>query len=570
VRVPSSRVLIAIAVGLALADASVVVLALPPLLNELDTTVEGVAAVIAVYTLVLAAFLPLAEALRRSRGTAWVGVGGWGLFTVGCIGCGIASDLTVLLAFRAIAAIGAAGGIVSGFAVLRGSPDEPGPGHVWVAASVFGTAAGPALGGLLTELFDWRVIFFVQVPFALLAAVASLGAGAVGADSFRRKAPRRAAGPAVALALLSAALTGVLFLLVLMLVAGWSLSPLEAALAVSVLPVAAVFGARIPGEPRPLAAAGCLLVGAGVLSLAFIPTASVAWTIAPQVLAGLGMGMGFAALSGRLLPEDTPGEAAWLLSVRHYGITFALVLIAPIAAAQLDDAVNDARQRTAAVVLDAKLPPLDKLDLVGPITADLNPEAPRQTLDDALAREAGQYEDDTEKAAAYQDMRDKVDGTIVRGVAGAFRDAVLITGGLALIAAVALVPGGGARTMRAVALGSVALALPIAMLLVEPGLAPARGEIRDPCQDRELPDTGGLGGLVQDVSLEALDRAACDWGSTREELAIALADEDSARAYEEKYGENPRDARGLLDAVVGDDPIGEIQDRLEDALGFGG
>jgi hypothetical protein len=299
-----------------------------------------------------------------------------------------------------------------------------------------------------------------------------------------------------------------------------------------------------------------------------VPTASVGWIIAPQVLAGLGMGMGFAALSGRLLPEDTPGEAAWLLSVRHFGITLALVLIAPVAATQLDDAVDDARQRAAAVVLDAKLPPLDKLDLVGPITADLDPEEPRKTLNDALAREAGDFAGDSERAAAYQDMRDKVDGTIVRGVADAFREPVLIAGALALIAAVALLPGGDARTMRAFALGCVALALPIGLALVEPGLAPARGTIQDPCRTRELPDTGGIGGFVQDVSLQALDRAACEWGSSREELAIALADDASATRFEEKYGQNPRDARGLLDAVVGDDPLGELEDQLRDALGF--
>ena len=70
-------------------------------------------------------------------------------------------------------------------------------------------------------------------------------------------------GPAVALALLSAALVGVLFLLVLMLVTGWSVSPLGAAAAVSVLPVAALAASRVGGPPRVRAAAGpCSWVGA--------------------------------------------------------------------------------------------------------------------------------------------------------------------------------------------------------------------------------------------------------------------------------------------------------------------
>ena len=46
---------LAVAAGLGLADASIVTLALPDILRELDTSVEGVAAVIGVYTVVLAA-----------------------------------------------------------------------------------------------------------------------------------------------------------------------------------------------------------------------------------------------------------------------------------------------------------------------------------------------------------------------------------------------------------------------------------------------------------------------------------------------------------------------------------
>ena len=64
-------ILIAIAAGLALADASIVTLALPELLSELDTTVQGVAAVLGVYTVVLAvALIPrgAARPAHRARG----------------------------------------------------------------------------------------------------------------------------------------------------------------------------------------------------------------------------------------------------------------------------------------------------------------------------------------------------------------------------------------------------------------------------------------------------------------------------------------------------------------------
>ena len=69
VPVRARALLLALAAGIALADGSIVTLALPQLLTELSTTVEGVAAVIGVYTLILAVALPLAELARARMGT---------------------------------------------------------------------------------------------------------------------------------------------------------------------------------------------------------------------------------------------------------------------------------------------------------------------------------------------------------------------------------------------------------------------------------------------------------------------------------------------------------------------
>ena len=396
---------------------------------------------IGVYTLVLAALLPVAAGLRRRVSDAALGVAGFGVFALAGALCSLPDELAPMLAFRALQAAGAAAALVAGFALLRG-------GRLWATAAVLGTAVGPALGGALTQAFDWRAIFIAQVPLALAAAAASValrrgdesrrgeadearrgeaamardaggsaraargaaaGAGDRSAaepnrwaapDSRRSPAPpgapagggaarapaaggasrapahggsiwarpvrtgepamagessvpsgsgrpavtdpgrdaralvarAGAAGALAALAALSAALTAVLFLLVLLLVSGWSLEPLTAAAAVSVLPVAAFAGARIRAPAPVRASAGCALTGAGVLALAVLPGAEPAWIVAPQVLAGVGMGMALPALAGGLLPERTPGQAAWLLCVRHAGITLALLLIAPIAA----------------------------------------------------------------------------------------------------------------------------------------------------------------------------------------------------------------------------------------------
>ena len=137
---PALRLLIAAGIALALADASVVTLALPPMLDDLDTTVEGLAAVIGVYTVVLAALLPLAASLRRRISDPALGAVGFGVFALAGALCSLPEELAPMLAFRALQAAGAALALIAGFALLRG-------GRLWTTAAVFGTAVGPALGG---------------------------------------------------------------------------------------------------------------------------------------------------------------------------------------------------------------------------------------------------------------------------------------------------------------------------------------------------------------------------------------------------------------------------------------
>ncbi|MGI9557494.1 MAG: hypothetical protein ACR2N5_06090, partial [Solirubrobacterales bacterium] len=77
---PVASGLIALAVAIAIADGSIVTLALPALFVELGISVEQLAAVIGVYTLVLAVALFPAEWLRRAIGSVATGVGGMTLF----------------------------------------------------------------------------------------------------------------------------------------------------------------------------------------------------------------------------------------------------------------------------------------------------------------------------------------------------------------------------------------------------------------------------------------------------------------------------------------------------------
>lgn len=541
-------VLVAVAAGLALADASIVALALPALLDELHTTITGVAAVIGVYTAVLALGIVPAAALARRFGPGHVGAAGLLLFAGASIGCAVSDSLPALLIWRALQAAGGAAGLLAAFDVMdAGGPEASLGRRLWIAAAVFGSAAGPATGGVLTDALDWRAIFVAQAPVAAAAAVAcwSLRIPA-------RRAPASAPmrwRPAIALALISAALTAVLFLLVLELVAGWSVDPLEAALAVSVLPVAALAAARIPGNVRVRAAAGCLLVAGGAAALAFLPDAQLRWTILPQVLAGAGMGLAFPALAGGMLPERTAADAARVLLARHVGIVVALLILAPVVSSRLDSVTEQARLQGVAVVLDARLAPQDKIALAPDLLAGVETQDPRAGLERAVDGARGDFSGD--ERPVFDALTARIDEVVVAAVGDAFRPAFLITGGLALLAALVLILGAAPPLGWVAAAAALAVAGVAGAVLVDRGQRPEPVELRSPCLDRDLPDSGGLTGVLQDSALILLDRAACGYGSTREELVLALADDAENRAFQDRYGENPRSASGILEALFG-------------------
>lgn len=572
----AARISVAVAAGLALADASIVTLGLPAILIELDTTVEGVALVLGVYTVVLAAAAPLAIRVSRAMGAATVGAAGIVLFGVASLVCGLVDSLSALLALRAVQAVGGGATLVAAFLLLDGA--KPGPGRsLWIAASVFGAAVGPALGGALTEAFDWRAIFLAQVPLIAPGAVVAIraaGQGKVHADgstaaapageepsgpSPRSSAPGRPPrserlAPLAALGLVSAALTAAIFLVVLLLVAGWSVRPLAAALIVTVLPLAALAGSRIPGDPRLLAATGSLLMAGGIACLALLPGASPAWTIVPQLLAGAGMGMALPALAGEILPERTGREAARLMSVRHLGIALSLALLAPIVSSTLEDTIASAREQGAAALLDSPLGPDRKFDLAPPLFAGIDTDDPRDQLERAFAEQEERLEGDDAREVA--ELGDRLDGIVTGAVRDAFRPAFIATAAFAALAALILLAGPLAAQARAsrgrlTAAGAAAVLAAGAYGAFYASADRDRVAIADPCAERGLPGSGGVTGFLQDQAIEAIDRAACEFGSSREELLLALFDAELRERYIDRHDVDPRSITELGPALLG-------------------
>jgi hypothetical protein len=87
--------------------------------------------------------------------------------------------------------------------------------------------------------------------------------------------------------------------------------------------------------------------------------------------------------------------------------------------------------------------------------------------------------------------------------------------------------------------------------ILHAALAPATVQLRDPCKGRDLPGAGGITGFLQDRGLQVLDAAACRLHASREELVLALADEQDRRRFIKRHGVDPRSPASLLGGLLG-------------------
>ena len=431
--------LLSLAVGIVLADSAIVTLALPSILREFDAQVSQVAWVLTGFNLVLAiAAVPAARICTRG-GSGYAGAAGLVLFAAASAGCALAGSLEVLIAARVVQAIGGAFVIASCLELLvAATHDERRGASRWVAAGIVGSAVGPVVGGLLTSAISWQSIFIIQVPLVLCALPAALG---LRARVERHDGPSdRPDVPAnLALALVSAALTAALFLLVLLIVEGWSRSPAIAAITVTAIPLAALaagpLGHRMQAGIRAEAVAGSILIGGGLTCLALLPGANPVWTVPAQVLVGLGLGLTVDSLTQSALTDKVPRaiHGGWTISARHSGIVVGLLILTPIFTADLRAAQRPAQEAIAAQVLDSDLPATSKLKLAQGLGTQLQAEAGRvPDLSAAFDRVALP----AEQAAPARALEARLDDQLERAATRAFRDTFLAAAVLALLAVI--------------------------------------------------------------------------------------------------------------------------------------
>lgn len=438
------------AVGLVLADSSIVVLALPDIYRELDTSVAGVTWVLVSFNLVMALAAVPAAHLARRIGPGRAAAIGLAVFAGAGIACGLAAELSTLIAARCVQAVGGAVAVTAALELLPATVgSERRAVTIWAAAGATGAALGPAVGGLMTELVSWQSIFLIQAPAAIAAGVPVLAVArheaATGIVAAELRSPGRPHLLAnLALAMTSAAIAAALFLLVLLLIEGWRLTPIGAAIVVSAMPLAALLGSRIgpaAGSARARAAAGAILVSGGLGGLALLPEAEVVLTLPPQLLVGIGLALVLSALTETALEGRAPQaiHGGWTISARHAGVAVGLIVLTPVFTADIAEQRREAIDAGTAVVLDSRVDPLLKLEL-------------SQRLDERLAGERGRVPtigpafeplpDDPEDRAEVLVLREELQDQLDRAATHSFSPSFGLG---ALLGLLALIPIGLAR-----------------------------------------------------------------------------------------------------------------------------
>ena len=141
-----------------------------------ERSLSNLSWVLSAYAIVYAALLVPAGRLADRYGRKGGFVLGLALFMTASLGCALSGGIGVLIAFRALQAVGAAVLTPTSLGlVLTTAPPEKVSTYVkiWVIAGVLAASTGPVLGGLLLQV-SWRWIFLVNVPVGLVAIAAAL------------------------------------------------------------------------------------------------------------------------------------------------------------------------------------------------------------------------------------------------------------------------------------------------------------------------------------------------------------------------------------------------------------
>ena len=173
----ATLILACLAQFMVILDVSVVNVALPSIRNHLGFSEADLQWVVNAYTVTFAGFLLLGGRAADLIGRRLVFVSGLILFATASLIGGLANSQGVLIGARAVQGLGGAIIAPASLTILTTAFAEGAARNralgIWGAMGGAGGAAGVLLGGILTDLLSWRWILFINVPIALISALAA-------------------------------------------------------------------------------------------------------------------------------------------------------------------------------------------------------------------------------------------------------------------------------------------------------------------------------------------------------------------------------------------------------------
>jgi len=157
---------------MAFIDGSALTVALPKLRAAVGADLASVQWVLNGYILALASLTLIGGALADAHGKARMLAIGCLVFSAASIGCALAPTAAWLIAARILQGIAAALLTPASLALIGATYPKAERNRaiaVWAAASSLTTAAGPVLGGWLTETFGWQAVFWINPPLAVVS-----------------------------------------------------------------------------------------------------------------------------------------------------------------------------------------------------------------------------------------------------------------------------------------------------------------------------------------------------------------------------------------------------------------
>ena len=155
-------------------DSTVLSTALPAIADDFNESPIHLKLALTSYLLAIAVFLPVSGWLADRFGARTIFLLAIGTFTVGSILCGLSGSIEELVGARVVQGIGGSMMVPVGrLVILKSVPKRELVGSLaWLTVpALIGPVVGPPLGGFVTTYFDWRWIFWINIPVGVLGLI---------------------------------------------------------------------------------------------------------------------------------------------------------------------------------------------------------------------------------------------------------------------------------------------------------------------------------------------------------------------------------------------------------------